>query len=103
MPVGIEPPEACSFRFKAVRGLGAAIQNPTFHTRMATLRGRLGSDPTTGEQLLPESTLSPVGLVRCGPIYHLCGVLSDQDLFKRLRTRGQGPGVRKVMSDPSRR
>ncbi len=69
-----------------------AVQNPTIHSRMATLRGWLGRDPRTGEPFVPESTLSPAGLVRGVPIYQLCGGLSDEDLFKRLRARGQARG-----------
>lgn len=68
------------------------IQNNTLHSRIGTLRKWLGTDPKTDSLYLPESTLSTAGRTRGVPVYQLSGLLSDADLFRRLRARGQARG-----------
>lgn len=68
------------------------VQTNTIHSRIATIRKWLGDDPTTGGAYLPESTLSPSATRRGIPLYEVVGLISDADLFKRLRVRGQARG-----------
>lgn len=69
-----------------------SMQTNSLHSRIATLRKWLGADPLTEELYLPESTLTAASRARGIPVYQLDGVLSDADLFRRLRTRGQARG-----------
>lgn len=69
-----------------------SMQTNSLHSRIATLRKWLGTDPQTEELYLPESTLTAASRARGIPVYQLDGVLSDADLFTRLRTRGQARG-----------
>lgn len=59
---------------------------------LSKVRSWLGVDPTTGAPYLPEATKSPAGLARGMGVYQLVGVLTDIDLFRRLRVRGQARG-----------
>lgn len=68
------------------------VQPRTIHSRVGTLRKWLGTDPATGDWYLPESTRSPSAKARGVPVYEMVGMLTDADLFKRLRTRGQTRG-----------
>ncbi|RNL62682.1 LysM peptidoglycan-binding domain-containing protein [Nocardioides marmoriginsengisoli] len=69
-----------------------SMQTNSLHSRIATLRKWLGADPLTEELYLPESTLTAASKARGIPVYQLDGVLSDADLFTRLRARGQARG-----------
>ena len=60
---------------------------------LSKVRSRLGVDPTTGGNYLPDATKSPAGIARGMGIYQLVGVLADIDLFRRLRSRGQARGT----------
>jgi len=68
------------------------VQTNTIHSRVGTVRKWLGTDPSTGNWYLPESTLSPSAKTRGVPVYEVIALLSDADLFKRLRVRGQARG-----------
>ena len=59
---------------------------------LSRLRIWLGVDPATGANYLPDATKSPAGIARGMGVYQLVGVLTDIDLFRRLRARGQARG-----------
>jgi len=59
---------------------------------LSRLRIWLGVDPATGENYLPEATKSPAAIARGMGVYQLVDVLTDIDLFRRLRARGQARG-----------
>jgi LysM repeat protein len=59
---------------------------------LSRLRIWLGADPATGANYLPDATKSPAGIARGMGVYQLVGVLTDIDLFRRLRARGQARG-----------
>ncbi len=60
---------------------------------LSRLRIWLGIDPITGTPYLPEASKSPAALARGMRVYQLVGVLTDMDLFRRLRARGQARGT----------
>ena len=68
------------------------VQPNTIHSRIGTIRKWLGTDPSTGKPYLPESTLSPSAKRRGVSVYEIVGLLSDVDLFTRLRVRAQARG-----------
>jgi nucleoid-associated protein YgaU len=59
---------------------------------LSRLRIWLGVDPATGANYMPDATKSPAGIARGMGVYQLVGVLTDIDLFRRLRARGQARG-----------
>jgi hypothetical protein len=59
---------------------------------LATVRGWLGQNPTTGKSYLPAATQQATGDGRTTGHYELTGLLYDADLFRRLRVRGQARG-----------
>ena len=59
---------------------------------LAVVRQWLGKDPTTGERHLPDATRSQLFHDGHG-VYQLHSLLSDADLFRRLRLRGQTRGT----------
>ena len=59
---------------------------------LSRLRIWLGVDRATGENYLPEATKSPAAIARGMGVYQLVDVLTDIDLFRRLRARGQARG-----------
>lgn len=63
------------------------IQNNTLHTRLGQLRKWLGKRPGTDDWHLPTAQR-----VRGRQVYQLSGVLTDADLFRRLRARGEARG-----------
>jgi nucleoid-associated protein YgaU len=56
------------------------------------VRRWLGTDPRTGAQHLPSARARQNDDHRGLAVYQLDGVLTDLDLFRRLRTRGQSRG-----------
>lgn len=60
-------------------------------TDLSILRHWLGEDPSTGEPHLPDARAQRDRADR-GAVYATNGVLSDLDLFRRLRSRGQAEG-----------
>jgi len=63
------------------------IQNNTLHTRLGQLRKWLGTKSGTEEWHLPVAQR-----VRGQQVYQLSEVLTDADLFRRLRARGEARG-----------
>lgn len=63
------------------------VQNNTLHTRLGQLRKWLGTKPESDEWYLPTAQR-----LRGQQVYRLDGILSDADLFTRLRTRAQARG-----------
>jgi nucleoid-associated protein YgaU len=59
---------------------------------LSRLRIWLGVDRATGENYLPEATKSPAAIARGMGVYQLVDVLTDIDLFRRLRARAQARG-----------
>lgn len=59
---------------------------------LAVVRQWLGKDPTTGERHLPDAIRSQLFHDGHG-VYQLHNLLSDADLFRRLRLRGQTRGT----------
>lgn len=58
---------------------------------MSQLRRWLGTDPRTGEPYIPKA--EPRSGADSPAVYRVRGVLSDVDLFRRLRARGQSQGA----------
>jgi len=56
------------------------------------LRTWLGKAPGSGILFVPHAKYGPEGQRRGVPIYETVGVLSDLDLFRRLRLRGESGG-----------
>lgn len=68
------------------------IKQSRARTDLSTIRDWLGTDPRTGELVLPRRDLNtPEHTVDNG--YSLRGLLVDFDLFRRLRARGQARGA----------
>ncbi|MCR1785880.1 LysM peptidoglycan-binding domain-containing protein [Nocardioides carbamazepini] len=62
-------------------------------TDLSVLRHWLGNDPTTGQPHLPSARSRKAPGEPGGAKYALQGVLTDFDLFRRLRARGQSRGA----------
>ena len=60
---------------------------------VATLRAWLGTNPRTGALHLPDAREAPATRVRGTNTYQVIDLLTDLDLFRRLRTRGQARGA----------
>lgn len=61
-------------------------------TDVGLLREWLGVDPATGEKYLPDARNAPATSERGIGVYQVFGVLTDLDLFRRLRVRGESRG-----------
>ena len=59
---------------------------------MSIVRAWLGDNPHTGRKFLPGATEHPRAIERGVGLYLIEGLLSDADLFKRLRLRGEARG-----------
>lgn len=57
------------------------------------VRGWLGLNPATGQPWLPNADKTAEALEQGRPLYYIEGLLSDADLFRRLRVRGQARGA----------
>lgn len=60
---------------------------------MSVLRAWLGIDPATGRPHVPDSVRSTAAHQRGVRLYQMESVLTDADLFRRLRVRGESRGV----------
>ena len=60
---------------------------------LSTVRGWLGVDPVSGEPFLPEAMKSQRAIERGVGLYLVEGLLSDADLFRRLRLRAEARGA----------
>lgn len=69
------------------------LRKERVYTDLATLRTWMGTDPTTGEEYLPKLRRGRGGSDAEHSRYRLRGVLSDYDLFRRLRARAQAHGA----------
>jgi hypothetical protein len=69
------------------------VKENVVHNYMAAARKWVGTDPDTGTLYLPECTKTDAGRKRGMGVYQLTGVLSDEDLFRRLRLRAQARGA----------
>ena len=69
-----------------------AVDGAQIRVHVSKLRNWLGVDPDTGSPYLPEATKSPAAIARGMGLYQLVGVLTDVDLFRRLRARSQTRG-----------
>ncbi len=59
---------------------------------LTNLRKWLGADPRTGQKYLPPLKATRGSRAPAESTYRVTGVLSDYDLFRRLRARGQARG-----------
>lgn len=57
------------------------------------VRGWLGTNPATGEPWLPRAPQTPEANQSGRFLYYINGLLSDADLFRRLRIRGEARGA----------
>jgi len=57
-----------------------------------TLRTWLGPNPRTGRPHIPDSRQTDAAKTRGRPTYQVEGLLTDADLFRRLRVRGETRG-----------
>jgi hypothetical protein len=64
----------------------------TTRSSVKTVRDWLGVNPRTGERHLPEASKSRAAASRGMPVYQVDDLLTDIDLFRRLRLRGQARG-----------
>lgn len=60
---------------------------------VSVLRAWLGTDPATGRLHVPDSVRSTAAHQRGVRLYQMEGVLTDADLFRRLRVRGESRGA----------
>ncbi|GAB3769941.1 LysM repeat protein [Nocardioides ginsengisegetis] len=82
-PNGVTTPQVCdAFGLKPDRA----------RTDLAVVRRWLGIDGRTGELHLPSARARAGHHDRGTAVYQLQGVLTDMDLFRRLRARGQSRG-----------
>jgi LysM repeat protein len=66
---------------------------------MTTVRGWLGENPATGTPFLPEAMKSQRAIERGCGLYLIESLLSDADLFRRLRLRGEARGGAEGLED----
>lgn len=87
--------------FIALRPLGATpgevadafnISGSKARDYALTVRHWLGRNPRTNDYHLPDARLAPAADIRGVPVYQVCDLLVDADLFRRLRVRGQARG-----------
>ena len=66
---------------------------------MTVVRKWLGVNPATGTDFLPEARKSKRAIERGVGVYDIEGLLSDADLFRRLRLRGEARGGVEGLAD----
>lgn len=69
------------------------IRIERLRTDIGEVRKWLGTNPRTGKRHLPKADTSDASGVRGSALYRVEDVLTDWDLFKRLRTRSQHRGA----------
>ncbi|MFE6645080.1 LysM peptidoglycan-binding domain-containing protein [Nocardioides sp. NPDC057772] len=69
------------------------IRIERLRTDIGEVRKWLGTNPRTGKLHLPKADTSDTSGVRGSALYRVEDVLTDWDLFRRLRTRGQRRGA----------
>jgi hypothetical protein len=83
-PTGVTTPEVCD---------AFGLRPDRARTDLGVVRRWLGIDSRTGEPHLPSARARQTHDHRGLPVYKLDGVLTDLDLFRRLRSRGQSHGA----------
>ncbi len=68
------------------------VKGNVVHNYMAAARKWVGIDPNTGKSHIPDCTKTEAGRKRGMGVYQIVGVLSDENLFRRLRVRAQARG-----------
>ena len=69
------------------------VQERVVHNYISAARQWVGADPETGASYIPDCTKTEAGRKRGMGVYQVVGVLSDEDLFRRLRVRAQARGA----------
>jgi hypothetical protein len=69
------------------------VKENVVHNYMTAARKWVGVDPVTGTSYLPECTKTDAGRQRGMGVYQIVGILSDEDLFRRLRVRAEARGA----------
>lgn len=92
--------ELLAFLILHPRGVTAAevasafsITKDRAYVDLTNLRKWLGADPRTGDSYLPPLRATRGSRGAGASAYRVTGVLSDYDLFRRLRARGQARGA----------
>ena len=75
------------------------ITKPKARDYVTILRDWLGTNPRTGDPHLPDARFAPAAAVRDMPVYQVLDLLTDVDLFRRLRARGQARGGQDGIAD----
>lgn len=70
-----------------------SISGPRVRNDIKILRDWLGTNPRTGRRHLPDARDSAAAQARGIGVYQVEGLLTDADLFRRLRVRGESRGV----------
>lgn len=100
-PVGRGPGMTELVTYLALRPQGSSteevatalkVATSTARKRLSEVRTLLGAHPETGEPFLPDARESQPGAARGVRLYVINGILTDADLFRRLRLRGQARG-----------
>jgi LysM repeat protein len=68
------------------------VKENVVHNYVTAARKWVGTDPTTGTSYIPDCTKTEAARKRGMGVYQVVGILSDEDLFRRLRVRAQARG-----------
>jgi len=69
-----------------------SITNSRVRTDVNKVRAWLGNDPHTGAPFVPDARHAPLAQSRGIGVYQIVGLLTDMELFRRLRIRAQARG-----------
>jgi LysM repeat protein len=70
-----------------------SLKTKRVSTDITAVRAWLGENPRTGRPHLPDARYNRVAAQRRTPVYAVEDVLTDLDLFRRLRARGEARGA----------
>jgi hypothetical protein len=70
-----------------------SITGPRARNDVKIVRDWLGVNPRTGKKHLPDARDAPAAQARGVGVYQIQGLLTDADLFRRLRVRGEAKGA----------
>ena len=68
------------------------VKENVVHNYVTAARKWVGTNPTTGASYIPDCTKTDAARKRGMGVYQVEGMLSDEDLFRRLRVRAQARG-----------
>lgn len=68
------------------------VRENVIHNYVTAARKWVGINPTTGVSYIPDCTKTEAARKRGMGVYQVEGILSDEDLFRRLRVRAQARG-----------